>query len=80
MSVIPWAIDRAGPQVGERRPPASGRLRVLFVGQLRGYKGLHVLLDAVAGLRDVSLTIVGDGPMRLELDGRIRWTSWPTSP
>ncbi len=70
VSIIPWAVDSAGRKLG-RREPRSGRLRVLFVGQLRGYKGLHVLLDAVTGLRNVSLTIVGDGPLRSELDGRV---------
>ena len=75
VSIIPWAIDSAGRQLGERAAAGHsaqhGRLRVLFVGQLRGYKGLHVLLDAVTGLRNVSLTIVGDGPLRPELDGRV---------
>ena len=77
VSVIPWAIDAAGHgQVltsGQPRIPiqAQARLRVLFVGQLRGYKGLHVLLDAARGLRDVTVTIVGDGPLRAELERRI---------
>nr|WP_315475650.1 glycosyltransferase family 4 protein [uncultured Undibacterium sp.] len=33
----------------------------LFVGMLRYYKGLHVLLDAVAGT-DLPVVILGDGP------------------
>lgn len=33
----------------------------IFVGVLRYYKGLHILLDALVGT-DISLVIVGDGP------------------
>ena len=38
----------------------------LFVGVLRYYKGLHVLLDAVANT-DYPVVIVGAGPIELEL-------------
>lgn len=38
----------------------------LFVGMLRYYKGLHVLLDAVAGT-DIPVVILGDGPVEQEL-------------
>jgi glycosyltransferase involved in cell wall biosynthesis len=62
--VIPWAVETP-PMTPVR--VASPRMRVLFVGQLRGYKGLDVLVDAVAQLPEVGLTIVGDGPMREEL-------------
>jgi glycosyltransferase involved in cell wall biosynthesis len=55
--------------------PDDGRLRVLSVGQLAERKGFTVLIDAVAALRDrgvnVEATIVGDGPARAELEGRI---------
>jgi glycosyltransferase involved in cell wall biosynthesis len=53
--------------------PAPGR-GFLFVGRLVDSKGVDTLLDAyhLAGLDPVSwpLTIVGDGPMRSELEGR----------
>ncbi len=55
--------------------PADGRLRVLFVGRLVPEKGLPVLLDAIASLAarrdDVALTIVGDGPLRADLERRV---------
>lgn len=38
----------------------------LFVGMLRYYKGLHVLLDAVAGT-ELPVVILGDGPVEQEL-------------
>lgn len=70
VSVIPWAIESGDPgAVGAKRP--SSRLRVLFVGQLRSYKGLHVLLDAVYDLPEVSVTIVGSGPLLGELQERL---------
>jgi len=53
--------------------PAPGR-GFLFVGRLVDSKGVDTLLDAyhLAGLDPVAwpLTVVGDGPMRAELDGR----------
>jgi glycosyltransferase involved in cell wall biosynthesis len=49
----------------------SGRFRVGFVGRLEPHKGLSVLVDAVATLPQVELDIVGDGPERLALEGRI---------
>ncbi|PWH17086.1 MAG: glycosyl transferase family 1 [Ardenticatenia bacterium] len=60
----------------------SGMLRLLFVGRLRYYKGLDVLLRALVQLPDAQLTIVGDGPMRapwetlarsLRLDERVHF-------
>jgi glycosyltransferase involved in cell wall biosynthesis len=38
----------------------------LFVGMLRYYKGLHILLDAIAGT-ELPVVIVGDGPVETEL-------------
>ncbi|SHG28885.1 Glycosyltransferase involved in cell wall bisynthesis [Jatrophihabitans endophyticus] len=69
VEVIPWAVE--APAKAPVRA-ASPRMRVLFVGQLRSYKGLHVLIDAVAQLPEIDLTIVGDGPLRDELSTRIR--------
>jgi rhamnosyl/mannosyltransferase len=41
----------------------------LFVGRLVGYKGLDVLLDAMAGT-DLRMVLVGDGPERGDLERR----------
>ncbi|MGI0070534.1 MAG: glycosyltransferase family 4 protein [Thermoplasmata archaeon] len=78
----PWAIvpngvadpcldsDRLPRTVGPATP--STRLRALFVGQLRPYKGVDCLLRAVQELRrqgkEVELTIVGEGPERSRLN------------
>ena len=43
----------------------------LFVGVLRYYKGLHVLLDAIAGT-NIPLVIVGAGPIEHELAKQAR--------
>ncbi|MEO8130374.1 MAG: glycosyltransferase [Bryobacteraceae bacterium] len=51
-------------------PPGDGRpLRILFTGRLVPFKGLGMLLSAVARVRTefpVELTIVGEGPMKAE--------------
>ncbi|HEU5087414.1 MAG TPA: glycosyltransferase, partial [Roseiflexaceae bacterium] len=45
---------------------------VLFVGRLRYYKGLHVLLDALAQLEGARLVIVGSGPEFERLQAQAR--------
>jgi rhamnosyl/mannosyltransferase len=54
---------------GERIPHEG--YRVLFVGQMRPYKGLKVLLEAVRGI-GAELWIVGDGPDRLEYEAYVK--------
>jgi glycosyltransferase involved in cell wall biosynthesis len=68
ISVIPWGLDlerfdsRSGSPYSLRRP-----LRVLYVGQLREYKGAHIALEAIANLDNVTLTIIGKGPCEPQL-------------
>jgi len=67
VSVMPMGADLSG--VVPRRERPGGPLRLLFVGRLVEKKGLRVLLDALRLLdTDVSLTVVGDGPLRAELE------------
>ncbi len=48
--------------------PARGGKRLLFVGRLAAVKGLPVLLEALKGQPDLSLTVIGDGPDRKALE------------
>ena len=62
---IPWGVDlpASGPAPLPAGPPAAaGQLRVLFVGQMRQYKGVQTLLAAAAGQDWLELTLVGGGP------------------
>jgi len=71
VSVIPIGLDKATYPT-----PLPGRLQYwrdqvgprffLFVGALRYYKGLNILLDAAQGT-DFPIVIVGAGPTELEL-------------
>ncbi|GAB7191083.1 hypothetical protein NUM3379_17900 [Kineococcus sp. NUM-3379] len=70
VEVVPWGVETTG-RVQSRSPRRHGVLRVLFVGQLRPYKGLHVLLDAIEGEPGIHLDVVGDGAMRSELEARV---------
>ena len=69
--VIPIGLDRStypDPDVARLaawREKIGGRF-FLFVGVLRYYKGLHILLDALRGT-GYSLVIVGAGPIEAEL-------------
>jgi len=54
--------------------PLSGvvgeRGRVAFVGRLEAQKNVEALVDAVAGLPNVTLMMIGDGPLRVALEER----------
>ncbi|GAA6207072.1 glycosyltransferase [Cognatishimia sp. WU-CL00825] len=45
---------------------------LLFVGRLAAVKGLPILLQAIANLPDLSLTVIGDGPDRRQLEQQAR--------
>jgi len=61
VQAIPWGTDSKAVVVPHQRGCHDG-LRVLFVGQMRPYKGVRVLLAAVAGQSWLQLTLVGAGP------------------
>jgi rhamnosyl/mannosyltransferase len=70
-TVVPIGIDRSHYPVSSPERLSYWRDRYgkgffLFVGMMRYYKGLSVLLDAIAGT-DLSLLIVGCGPLEEEL-------------
>ncbi|MCP8318936.1 MAG: glycosyltransferase family 4 protein [Candidatus Methylarchaceae archaeon HK01B] len=56
--VIPWAVDA---ELFQGNRVMHNDYQVLFVGQMRSYKGQRVLLQAIKGL-DVELNMVGNGP------------------
>ncbi len=70
VTVVPYGIDVArfeaddGQRAAARRRyrPAGAKGVVAFVGRLRYYKGLHVLIDALADAPGVAALVVGDGP------------------
>jgi glycosyltransferase involved in cell wall biosynthesis len=51
----------------QRRLRFGGTMVVGFVGRLVWYKGLSVLFRAAAELKDVSLLLIGDGPLKAAL-------------
>ncbi len=76
--VIPYGLDKSGASypLPEAERLADWRRRVgekffLFVGVLRYYKGLHILLDAACGC-DYPIVIVGAGPIEAELKEHAR--------
>src|SRR5579863_1418474 len=52
---------------------ANSRVRVLFVGSLRPFKGPQLLVRAAPQFPDTDFVIVGDGVMAAELEERVRW-------
>jgi rhamnosyl/mannosyltransferase len=76
ISVIPIGLDKASypvpaPELVEQWRQRVGNRFFLFVGMIRYYKGLHILLDAV---RDTPfpVVIVGAGPVEEELKAQAR--------
>ena len=74
--VIPFGLDIAPSEPGLHPSVASLRGRwsgpiALFVGRLVPYKGAEVLLRALAQV-DAAAVIVGDGPLRAELEALSR--------
>lgn len=70
------------PEEFEPISPAADATDLLFVGEVRHLKGVDILLNVVAALPTVTLTIVGDGPELSEfqnlantlgLSGRVRF-------
>jgi colanic acid/amylovoran biosynthesis glycosyltransferase len=78
IEVVPSGIRlECYPFRGPRAQAAAGEYRLLFVGRLVPYKGLDVLIQAVARLADENdepptLTVVGDGPAREECEALAR--------
>jgi len=68
---ITYGLDRSiypepRPEVKDAWRARCGERFFLFVGVLRYYKGLHILLDAMANV-DYPVVIVGAGPIEREL-------------
>ena len=73
-TVIPIGLDRstypdASPELMDIWRARLGGEFFLFVGMLRYYKGLHILLEAVRNT-DLRVVIAGAGPTELELKRR----------
>ena len=74
--MVPVVVIRAAIPVNEynfrpRRVPSTGPVRAVCVAGLESYKGHAVLLNAVsddATLQRMTLNLVGDGPLRAELE------------
>jgi glycosyltransferase involved in cell wall biosynthesis len=67
VTVIPNWISRL-PDFKARVRGDARLTRIIYVGRLEKYKGLHILLNAINGIPDLTLTVVGEGGYRQELE------------
>ena len=58
LSVIPWGVDYEHFAAPVRK---DGPFTVVYLGQIRPYKGLPVLLNAAAGVQDMRVWVIGNG-------------------
>jgi glycosyltransferase involved in cell wall biosynthesis len=58
LSIVPWGVDYEKYYSPIQR---NGRFTVVYFGQIRPYKGLPVLLNAVDGIEDTRLWVIGNG-------------------
>lgn len=66
-------LERLAVQARSELKPAPGTLSLGALGRLSPVKGYHVLIEAMARLRDLplTLTLIGEGPEAARLDGLI---------
>lgn len=78
ITVKPNCVE-VGEQLVERphRDVTAARPFAIFVGRLSSEKGVRTLLRAWQGLRDLPLKIVGDGPLRGELQAIVHEANLP---
>lgn len=69
--VVPTGVDTKFFTPAWDRP-LNQRLRVLFVGSLRPFKGPQLLVRAAARFPDIDFAIIGDGVMANDLAAQIR--------
>jgi len=62
-SVLENALPSGSPQRHEKHDP----FKILFMGRFVGFKNLPALVQAVNEMNEVTLTLVGDGPMKSKL-------------
>jgi glycosyltransferase involved in cell wall biosynthesis len=63
--IVPHGVDN--DEIGAEQVLRAPRFTVAFVGQLRPYKGVDVLLQAAEALPDVDFDICGTGHQEVEL-------------
>jgi glycosyltransferase involved in cell wall biosynthesis len=67
IQVLPWPVEPSLSHGAARQRPLGPIRRLLFVGTLIPEKGVHVLIEAFARahqqLPELSLTVVGEGPL-----------------
>jgi glycosyltransferase involved in cell wall biosynthesis len=67
--IVPTGVDVQAFAPSWDRPP-NARMRVLFVGALREFKGPHVVLEAARRFPQADFVLVGEGVMGEELRER----------
>jgi glycosyltransferase involved in cell wall biosynthesis len=75
IQVVHCGVDTERYRFAPHAPPETGPVRGICVGSLREKKGHRVLLEALAssttGLERIEFDLVGDGPLRHDLEAQV---------
>jgi glycosyltransferase involved in cell wall biosynthesis len=68
LKLIPYGVDFSVIRQNTRTYTGSGKLTVLFAGQIDIHKGVHVLIDAVRQMKsdNIAVNLYGSGPPLVE--------------
>lgn len=75
LHVVHCGVDTTSYRFATHAPPAAGPVRALCVASLREKKGHRILFEALAAKRSelerIELDLVGDGPLRRQLEAEV---------
>ena len=72
ISIIPIGTEKTSFET-KTKLSKKGILNLIFIGRLVEYKGLNFLIETLEKLDFVNLKIIGDGPLRNQLEAKIKF-------
>ena len=72
ISIIPIGTEKTSYET-KTKLSTRGNLNLIFIGRLVEYKGLNFLIETLEKLDFVNLKIIGDGPLRNQLEAKIKF-------
>jgi rhamnosyl/mannosyltransferase len=72
VKIIPLSCKQIfNQEVTPKQYPVDRNFKLLFVGKIRDYKGIHIAIESIVGL-NVTLTVVGEKMIARDLDEMVK--------